>query len=455
MVAELNSLRGGPAARPPVSPTAQDEQIKKLYVEISKLQAKLFAEYAKNKQQVELSQLEDMQLKLQQAKEFIDYQSEQLAQSQAELAALNSTLAASPSNGAASTDSEGAESLQASAVAGELEELRSRLQQAKEYIDYQSEQLEAERTDAETARLAAEANLTELGKLRVQLQMAGESVDSVLRKSQILCVVSNLSGSATATTPAHYYVSTEAKLRAVEANLDTAAERWSAQAKELNDLREELLKTAAELSRVQTDAHKKQQECDELQMGNIYPSPSDDGRMGMYPLLSQSEDNSSMGPGLGFHHAEIMYGELESKLKAREADVASLNALLDSLNMSFQQKSKALDSSSAQLSCFRQVLTEAVDKVFEFRIKYLPGQGQGQADRQLLKAVGEEKQDLLRAMQQTVPSSSWISQQLLSSLQQAISSVEQDKASSLEALRRGPRRKRRSTRCCKILLKPR
>jgi hypothetical protein len=144
----------------------------------------------------------------------------------------------------------------------------------------------------------------------------------------------------------------------VEANLDSIGEKWSAQTTELNNLRDDLSKSSAEQTRLRAEMSKQQHESEDLHLANIYPSHSEDGRM-MY-LASQSEDPLD---------AEIMYGELERKLKvkesenselelklkAKEADVVSLNGTLESLNMSFQQKSKALDSCTAQVSCFRQV----------------------------------------------------------------------------------------------------
>lgn len=161
--------------------------------------------------------MEDLKEKLEQAKEFVDYQTEQLAQNQMEIATLSQTVALNAGNGTVSTDSESASTLEVALVAGseaitiELEELRSKLQQAKEYIDYQTEQLETERADAELARQGGGSNnQLEMEKLRVQLLMASEGVDSVLRKSQILFALQTFSGAAA--PPTHYFVSIEAKV---------------------------------------------------------------------------------------------------------------------------------------------------------------------------------------------------------------------------------------------------
>ena len=165
---------------------------------------------------MELSQAEDLKEKLQQAKEFVDYQTEQLSQNQMEIATLTQSLTLNAGIGTtSSTDSDSASSEVAlvagsEAGAGELEELRSKLQQAKEYIDYQTEQLETEKADAESVRLEAETNRLEMEKFRVQLLMASEGVDSVLRKSQILFALQTFGG--TAATPSHYFVSIEAKV---------------------------------------------------------------------------------------------------------------------------------------------------------------------------------------------------------------------------------------------------
>ena len=130
---------------------------------------------------------------------------------------MSQSLALNAGNGTVSTDSDSASSLEVALVAGseaitvELEDLRSKLQQAKEYIDYQSEQLESERADAESARLGVVGSSPlEMEKLRVQLLMASEGVDSVLRKSQILFALQTFSGAAA--TPTHYFVSIEAKV---------------------------------------------------------------------------------------------------------------------------------------------------------------------------------------------------------------------------------------------------
>jgi hypothetical protein len=52
--------------------------------------------------------------------------------------------------------------------------------------------------------------------------------------------------------------------------------------------------------------------------------------------------------------AEVMYSQLESRLREKEADLLGVNALLDQLNMNYQLKAKALDACTAQLNCFRQ-----------------------------------------------------------------------------------------------------
>ena len=139
-------------------------------------------------------------------------------------------------------------------------------------------------------------------------------------------------------------------------NLDSVGEKWSAQTVELNSLRDDLTKSSAE----HAELNKQQHESEDLHLANIYPSPSEDGRMSSMYLNSQSEDPLD---------AELMYGELERKLKtkeaeyceleakmkAKEADILSLNSTLESLNMSFQQKAKSFDSCTARESSFRQV----------------------------------------------------------------------------------------------------
>jgi chromosome segregation ATPase len=133
----------------------------------------------------------------------------------------------------------------------------------------------------------------------------------------------------------------------VETNLDVVLDRLTAQSAELAALKEDW-------QRVQRELHKQKQDAEDeqLQLINIYPSPSDDGRLSMYPL---SHSDGGDGLNQSTDGAEILYTQLEERLREKERDVASLNALLDSLNMSFQQKTKALDSCSAQLACFRQV----------------------------------------------------------------------------------------------------
>lgn len=146
----------------------------------------------------------------------------------------------------------------------------------------------------------------------------------------------------------------------MEANLDSVGERWSAQTTELNTLRDDLLKSSAEQARLRAELSKQQQESEDLHLATIYPSHSEDGRMNSMYLTSHSEDPLDAEIMYGelekkLRAKESEYGELEMKLKSKETDVVSLNGTLESLNMSFQQKSKALDSCTAQVTCFRQV----------------------------------------------------------------------------------------------------
>jgi hypothetical protein len=61
----------------------------------------------------------------------------------------------------------------------------------------------------------------------------------------------------------------------------------------------------------------------------------------------------------------------------------------------------------------------------------------GQSSRHQLqqqqRVLIDEKQDILRAMQQAVPSSSWISQQLSAGLALLVSALQQEKATAIEA----------------------
>jgi len=335
-------------------------------------------------------QLAEMDEKLQQAKAFIDYQAEQIA---------------APAESGCSGCGDSA----------------AKLQQAKEFIDYQSELLEQEKQELQQAS-------QEMERLKVQLLMATEAVDSVLRKSQILCVMHVRSHSEKAATPAHFFVSSEAKLRSVEGNLDLVGEVLSQQSQQLLSQSDELSQLKQQLQQLQQLQQRKEreEEDDVLQLANIYPSPSEDGaasepghRALLFPSAS-SDDRQDFSPSHG-RSAELMYSQLESRLREKEADLLGVNALLDQLNMNFQLKAKALDACSAQLNCFRQVLQEVVEKVFQLR--------------SASPLASEQRSELVAAMQQAIPSSSWISQQLLAAIQALCSQIQQHEVVAASAQR--------------------
>ena len=55
--------------------------------------------------------------------------------------------------------------------------------------------------------------------------------------------------------------------------------------------------------------------------------------------------------------------------------------------------------------------------------------------QQQQRLLVDEKQDILRAMQQAVPSSSWISQQLLAGLALLVGALQQEKTAAIESIK--------------------
>lgn len=84
-----------------------------------------------------------------------------------------------------------------------------------------------------------------------------------------------------------------------------------------------------------------------------------------------------------------------------------------------------------------QVVVDAIERVFELRLKYLSNveQASRQQLQQQQRGLADEKQDILRAMQQAVPSNSWISQQLLNGLGLLVDALQQEKAAAVESAR--------------------
>lgn len=84
-----------------------------------------------------------------------------------------------------------------------------------------------------------------------------------------------------------------------------------------------------------------------------------------------------------------------------------------------------------------QVVVDAIEKVFELRLKCLSNveQPSRQHLQQQQRGLADEKQDILRAMQQAVPSNSWISQQLLNGLGLLVDALQQEKAAAVESTR--------------------
>lgn len=81
------------------------------------------------------------------------------------------------------------------------------------------------------------------------------------------------------------------------------------------------------------------------------------------------------------------------------------------------------------------MVIDVIERVFELRLKCLSSveQPSRQQLQQQQRVLADEKQDILRAMQQAVPSNSWISQQLLTGLGLLVDALQQEKAVAVES----------------------